>query len=110
MGDADHLVAIADAPELLADYMAGASANTYIYFVEHQRRHIVHARKDRLERQQQPRALAARGDPRQWLQRFTRVRREQELDLVDPSFVERPTTNDRRRRRVGCQQRRAFVV
>src|SRR5262249_54877295 len=74
VGNTDHLMLIADSPQLLADNLAGAPADTDIHLVEHQRRYLVDFREDRLQRQQQPRAFAARRDSRQRLERLARVR------------------------------------
>ena len=66
----------------VADRRRGRAADVGVHLVEHQRRHRRAGRQHHLQRQHQPRQLAARGDPPQRPQLLSRIGGDQEAHRI----------------------------
>ena len=71
----------------LADRRRGGAADAAIDLVEHQRRHRIGLGQHDLQRQQEARQLAARGDLRQRPRRQAGIGRDLEGDAVEPMLA-----------------------
>ena len=88
MRDAQHLMRLAQPRQPLADRRAAATAQPHVDLVEQQHRHLVPIAQHRLDRQRQPRRLAAARDPLQRPRWRIRVERHEQLDPVHARRVE----------------------
>jgi hypothetical protein len=84
VGDTDDLVCAAEVPEPPADRLRHAPADPDVDLVEDERARDLGRRGDGLEREHQPRDLAARRDAHERPGLLARVCRDEELDPVEP--------------------------
>src|SRR5206468_881813 len=117
--DAEDLAALRGGGELLRDHGGHAAADARVDLVEDHGGYALGARQDRLEGEHRARELAARGDPRERTHLFAGVRRQAELDAIEPP---RPDLRERRPRHrdlearaphaelAGLARRRAGVI
>src|SRR5882724_10909185 len=84
VGDAEDLAAFGGRRELLRDHGRHAPADARVDLVEDHGGHSIGAGQDRLESEHRPRELAARRDPRERPHVLAGVRRQPELDPVEP--------------------------
>ena len=82
---AEHLAARRRGGELLRDHRRHPAADAGIHLVEDHRRHAVGLREHALEREHRPRQLAAGGHACERPRLLAGVRRQAELDPVEPA-------------------------
>ena len=82
MGDDQHLAPLGEAGEPLADRAGNRAADAAVDLIEDHRRRASGFGKCNLQREDEARQLAARGNPGQWPEGSTRVGRDFELDAV----------------------------
>ena len=95
VGHAQDLVLAGERPQAAPDRVRAPPADAGVDLVEHERRRGVDLGEDLLDRERDPRQLAARGDPRERPGRLAGVRAELEHDGVD---ARARRTRPRRRR------------
>src|SRR5437870_13703266 len=78
---------VGEHPELFADNLATASADSGINFVENERRGGVGGGQDGFEGQHEARGFATGGDSGERLERLARVGSDEKLHAVYPSQV-----------------------
>src|SRR5262245_29120132 len=83
--DAEDLPALRGRGELLGDHRGDAPADARVDLVEDHGRHALGARQDGLEGEHRARELTARRDARQRSQVLAGVRRQAELDPIEPA-------------------------
>src|SRR5215470_6855050 len=93
--DAENLAALRGRGELLGNHRGDPPADARVDLVEDHGRHALGARQDGLEGEHRARELAARRDARERAQVLAGVRRQAELDPVEPA---RPDLRERRPR------------
>src|SRR5262245_8501793 len=93
--DAEDLTALCGGGELLGDHRGDVPADARVDLVEDHGRDALGAGQNGLEGEHRARELAARGDARPWTHVFAGVRRQTELDAVEPA---QPDLRERRPR------------
>ena len=84
MRDAEHLAVARDVGDGAADDLGDRAADARVDFVEHVEARGPAVRQHALERQERARQLASARDPPQRPRVLALVRRDEELDAVDP--------------------------